>query len=224
MRAIIIAAGDATRWKNYLGIPKHLAPVDGEPILPRTVRLLRERNIDDVHVVGPDDDRYRIPGSVLYIPKKEPENQDADKFLNSRDLWNTEGRTVVFYGDVFFTDSAMDSIVNFPSTEWTLFCRFNKSKITGTNWGECFAQSFYPKDIESHRENLYYIADLHRRNIISRCGGWEHYRAMQGYREKEVNDHRHRDGKFFQIDDWTEDFDHPSDYDRFMALWQASKQ
>ena len=224
MRAIIIAAGEASRWKNHLGMPKHFAPVDGEPILPRTVRLLQERNVSDIYVVAPDDDRYRIPGSVLFIPKKEPENQDADKFLNSRDLWNTEGRTVVFYGDVFFTENAMDSIVNFQNTEWTLFCRFGKSKITGTNWGECFAQSFYPTDIESHKENLYYIADLRRRNIINRCGGWEHYRAMQGHREKEVKDHRHRNGKFFQIDDWTEDFDHPSDYDRFMERWNAQQK
>ena len=38
--ALRIADGDGTRWGNYLGVPKHLAPVDGVPILYRTVRLL----------------------------------------------------------------------------------------------------------------------------------------------------------------------------------------
>jgi len=224
MRAIIIAAGEASRWKNHLGIPKHFAPVDGEPIIYRTVRLLRERSVVDIYVVGPaDDPRYAIEGSTLFVPKKEPHNQDADKFLNSRDLWDANGRTVVFYGDVFFTEYAMDSIVNFEGKDWTLFCRFDSSQYTGTGWGECFAQSFYPKDIEEHKEKLYYIADLKRKNIIDRCGGWEHYRAMQGYRDHEVKEHLHRKGKVFEINDWTDDFDHPTDYERFIENWKNRK-
>jgi hypothetical protein len=223
-RAIIIAAGEASRWRNYLGIPKHFAPIDGEPIIHRTVRLLRERNITEIYVVGPtDDSRYIIEGTTLFTPIKEPYNQDADKFLNSRDLWNTAGRTVVFYGDVFFTEYAMDSIVNFEGKDWTLFCRFDASKITGTRWGECFAQSFYPKDIEKHKEKLYYIADLKRRNIIKRCGGWEHYRAMQECQEDEVRNHKNRNGKYFEINDWTDDFDYAEDYDRFIKRWNNRK-
>lgn len=222
MRAIIIAAGEATRWQNYLGIPKHFAPVDGEPILFRTIRLLKERNITDVFVVGPDSDQYKIPGSTLYVPLKAPENQDADKFLNSKSLWSKECRTVVFYGDVFFTDNAMDFIINFKSSEWTLFCRFDKSSLTGTKWGECFAQSFFPSDISLHEEKLYYIADLKKRNIINRCGGWEHYRAMNGALEKQVNKHK-RYQKHFIIDDWTDDFDYPEDYDRFIKKWNNKK-
>jgi len=223
MRAIIIAAGEASRWKNHLGIPKHFAPVEDEPIIVRTVRLLKERNIKEIFIVGPDDDRYKIDGSTLYTPVKEPENQDADKFLNSRNLWNNNGRTVVFYGDVFFTEDAMDSIVYSEELKWTLFCRFNASTLTGTKWGECFAQSFYPEDISIHKEKLYYIAELKRKNIIDRCGGWEHYRAMNGAVDKSVNEHRVYQ-KYFIIDDWTDDFDYPEDYDRFIKRWNKLKK
>ena len=222
-RAIIIAAGEAKRWNNYLNVPKHLIEIDGEPILYRTVRLLRERGVSDIHIVGPQDDRYKVSGANLYVPTKEPKNQDADKFLNSRYLWNKEGRTVVLYGDVFFTDDAMDSIVNFERIEWTLFCRFKRSSITGTRWGECFAQSFYPADIPSHEEKLYYIADLKRKNIISRCGGWEHYRAMNDQTDERVRRPHKKYDKYVEINDWTEDFDTPEDYDRFMENWNRSK-
>jgi hypothetical protein len=220
--AIIIAAGDATRWGNHLNVPKHLVKVDGEPILNRTIRLLNERGVTQVYVVGPDDDRYRIDGSELYIPKKNKHNLDADKFLNSEPLWNTDGRTIVCYGDVFFTDEAMDTIVFSEIKDWTLFCRFDKSTYTGTPWGECFAQSFYPEHIKQHKDALLHIAELRRHKKILRCGGWEHYRVMCGVEDSKLNKH-FRHGNAVNIDDWTDDFDFPDDYNRFIKKWNNRK-
>src|SRR5690606_32039339 len=71
------------------------------------------------------------------------ENADADKFLSSRTLWNETGRTIVLYGDVYFTAEAMNKIVNSKERDWTLFCRPTPSRVTGHKWGECFAISFY---------------------------------------------------------------------------------
>lgn len=82
-RAIIIAAGDGTRWGNYLDRPKHFIEIDGETILHRTVRLLNENGITDVHVVGGRDPRYLIAGSELYLPNLNPDNGGADKFLST---------------------------------------------------------------------------------------------------------------------------------------------
>ena len=66
MRILILAAGDGTRWNNYRGVPKHLAPLCGEPILHRTVRMITERRPDaDVRVIVRDmsDRRYLVAGS-----------------------------------------------------------------------------------------------------------------------------------------------------------------
>jgi choline kinase len=89
MRAIIIAAGEATRWGNYLGVPKHLIPIDGEPIAKRTIRLLKDRGVSDIFLVGLDSDLYRLTGSKFYLAKKNPEYAGADKFLSSKELWDT---------------------------------------------------------------------------------------------------------------------------------------
>ena len=48
MKYIIMADVDGKRWNNYIGIPKHLIEINGEPILARTVRLLKENGIDDI--------------------------------------------------------------------------------------------------------------------------------------------------------------------------------
>ncbi|NLG07519.1 NTP transferase domain-containing protein [Candidatus Peribacteria bacterium] len=84
MRVIIIAAGDGTRWKNYLGVPKHLVPIDNEPILHRTVRLLKKLDINDIHIVGPNDDRYHVSDTRLYVPVKNAKNHDAVELPRSK--------------------------------------------------------------------------------------------------------------------------------------------
>jgi hypothetical protein len=219
MRAIIIAAGDGTRWNNYLGIPKHLAPIDGEPIAKRTIRLLRDRGVTDIFLVGLDSDLYRLKGSTLYVAKKTADYYGADKFLSSQELWNTEGRTITVFGDVFFSDQAIDLIVNDTDQNWKVYGRPTGSTITGKRYGELFAQSFYPEHLTRHKEKLFYIIDLFNNGVINRCIGWEHYRAMEGVEGNNVSIHEiYRN--FSIIDDWTDDFDCAEDYTTFIKRRQ----
>lgn len=208
MRTLIIADGEGTRWGGHLGVPKHLAPFDGEPLIHRTIRQFSE--LGDVYVVT-SDSRYPIPPAVQYAPTHNPDNFDADKFLNSQPLWNPDGRTVVAYGDVWFSDALVARISGFQKREWRLFARQKRSMITGTRWGECFAQSFWPEHHQEHYEALRKIVAAYGSGKIKRCGGWEHYQAMQGL---PLGRHRVR-GRFVEHDDWSDDFDYPEDYDRW---------
>lgn len=223
LRAIVIAAGEATRWDNHLGLPKHFAPVDDEPIIERTVRLLLENGVNDIFIVA-NDDRYFIEGSWLYDPELDPQNGDADKFLSSKELWVDVGRTVVLYGDVFFTERAMRTIINHNKREWTLFCRPEGSDITGTRWGECFAQSFYEEHQKQHYEALLRLVRLYQNGTLNRCGGWEHYRAMLGFPDDKLRKPHVVTTNYVEINDFTEDFDFPSDYDNFIERWNARKE
>lgn len=215
--AILICAGEGTRWNNYLGIPKHLIEIEGETLISRTVRLLNERGVNNINVVAKEKDpSYQPAGSKLFIARLNYEqNADADKFLSSKSLWSNEGRTIVLYGDCYFTDDAIDTILSHTRREWTLFCRPKYSQITGAKWPECFAQSFYPEHISKHEAALHKIARLYRDGVISRCGGWEHYRAVQGVADQDLEKNVMASG-FVVIDDWTEDFDFPEDYDSWI--------
>lgn len=230
MRAIIIAAGDGKRWGNYLGVPKHFAPVEGEAILHRLVRQLRERGVRDLHIVAPrGDPRYSAAGGRLYHPAfNYREHADADKFLNSRELWNPGGRTLVVYGDCYLTDEAADTIVNYRVREWQLFARFGPHPYTAKKNSECFAQSFYPEHQAEHHEMLRYVAKLRTTGVIRRCGGWEHYHAMTGKRGRDVylRDPKgaRQLGRATHISDWSDDFDKPAQYRQFVAARQAASE
>lgn len=217
-RALILAAGEATRWNNYLNTPKHLIEIEGERLLDRTIRLLKERGIKDIHTVVKNVSMaYYNPGAEQYVAQIDYEtNADADKFLSSRELWNKDGRTIVLYGDCYFTEEAMDTIVSHAKKEWTLFCRPDASKITGTPWGECFAISLYPEDHERMEKRLHYIAELWKTGVITRCGGWELYRAMTGREGKKVRRPHTMTTNYVKVDDWTDDFDYPQDLDNWL--------
>jgi hypothetical protein len=215
---IIIAAGEALRWNNYLGVPKHFIAIDGEPILARAVRLLRAYG-PEIVVVGREE-RYKLDGAALYFPVLDPENHDADKFLSSRQLWNAFGRTVVLYGDAYYTEEAIATIMTYTGRDWTLFARFGASRFTGCPYGECFAQSFWPEQIPEHLAALLRVRDLQRRKLLDRCGGWEHYMAMNHVSDADIRHVKFLD-RAVMVDDWTDDFDKPEDYDRFVARWSA---
>lgn len=219
-RAIIIAAGRATRWRE----PKHFIEVDGEPIIERTVRLLNEYGVENVWVVGPDDDRYRIEGSDLYVPWLRDgcdENCGADKFLSSRDLWLEDGRTLVLYGDCYFTADAIKTITSYAHRDWLLFARPDGSTVTGCPWGECFAQGFYEDHIPEHLRTLERAVELHHRKVIRHPSGWQHYRAMMGLPVRWW-DRKVWGDRLVRIDDFTEDFDSPEDFETFMQHWDAA--
>jgi len=212
---VVIADGDGTRWGGYGGVPKHLARFGDETLLERTVRQFAGGD-RIVWVVGPDDDRYQVPGSSLYVPEHNPLDFDADKFTCSRDLWNPDGRTLVVYGDVWFTDEAVSEILASDRTDWVLFGRAFGSRLTASPGGECFVQSFYPDSIPEHDAALRRVVRLYRNGLISRCGGWEHYRAMLRLPDSLMDRHLVGD-RFVHIDDYTDDIDEPFQYDVLLA-------
>lgn len=209
-RIIIIAAGDATRWGGYLGVAKHYAMIAGEPVIERTVRLLLDRQQDDIWVVSKD---YAIAGVHNYRPKLNPRNHDADKFISSNELWATDKRTIVIYGDVYFTERGIDTILAEDTPLYRLFCRPTGNKSFSYPYGECFALSFHPADHELLMYNLKRLVHLYRADVISRIGGWELTRLMASVPIGKMDQHKQWLVNYYVIDDETNDIDYPSDYE-----------
>lgn len=213
---IIIAAGEGKRFGNG---NKHFIEIDGERIIERTIRLVHQYMPEATVYVIANSDEYDLSGATLVIPQHTAGYHDADKFMSSRDQWNQDGRTVVLYGDVYFTDQAMKTIAEFEEPKWQLFCRPYPSEITGKPWGECFAQSFHPQHIEAHTHALTQIIELYQNDYLQRCGGWEHYKQMLGltHVDMAILDTYFPNDEFMTIiDDWTDDFDFPWDLEIFL--------
>lgn len=224
MRILILAAGEATRWGDHLGLPKHLVPLRGEPILHRSVRLIRKLRPDaDIRIVVRDlaDPRYHVPGALVEQAHLREQNGDADKFLSSMHLWHPEDRTVLLYGDCYLTTPSMERIVSGRGHEdgWHVVARFGASTWTGTEWGENFAHVIDPVAQARYRDCLFELAARRRREDIWRAGGWEQYALMA---RGDLTEPGRNIGFATHVDDWSDDFDYPADYDRWCRLYAAA--
>ena len=205
-----MAAGEGTRWNNYLGVPKHLIKIDGETLLERTVRLFKGY---DITIVG-HDDRYYVEGAELHIPEMLGLHDINKQCFLTRDLWNKVGRTIILLGDVFFSEEAAQSILRYSGDDIRVFGRKGAGTVNKCLWGELFAHSFLT---QHHNE---YMAAYLKASKITKADGrkndwWEHYRILDGGDPME-----HKIGpRFVNIDDWTDDFDLPENYVIFMKYY-----
>lgn len=218
-RVLILCAGPGERWGDHGGAPKHLTEVEGEILLHRTVRQVNAYTNDVCVISPPRDTRYNVEGAIRKAARHVPERGDADKYMSSRHLWNTKGRTVILLGDVWYTDEAMARIMRYRSV-WTMYGRLGASQFTGYRYGECFAFSFHPKH---HEEFDRALARAEAMKLAGRSG-WILYKIM-GMKQnpvnlwgKSVHTRRH-----VEINDWTDDFDYPAQLDRFLERRKAAE-
>jgi hypothetical protein len=215
VRVIIAAAGGDAKWNGHLGVPRHMAPIEGEPLLQRTVRQAVAYT-GDVHVTTPNDDRYRVIGAYRHVRAADY----ASEYDSTRDLWDEDGRTVLLYGDVFFTDQAMSTICGDARRAFRAYGRRGASQVTGTPYGELFAVSWWPEHHEQMDTHLDLVHSTRAAGTITRPPGWMLLRAWQG---TPLNRHTVRRNRYFvRIDDATDDFDRPDDYARHPATRTAT--
>jgi len=191
MKAVIMADGKAKRWTaDY---PKHFIEINGERIIERTIKLLKEYT-DDIYITthNPDmlylKDKYNI---TIYEPKDN--THEITKFINSKPLWKDDNEILFIYGDVYFTKQAIDKIFNTKPDEyyfyggaWEIYAlRVNKNTYTRL---ECITE---------------YIKELADKKQGGLCGAWTLYRIMQ---QKDMMEHKIYNN-FIDIPDETFDFD-----------------
>lgn len=200
-RVIILADGLSSRWT--VGTPKHLAVVDGEPILHRTIRQLGERGLSDVWLTSRLERYDSLPLVRRYVPINN--HLKIDQFYACREIWSGLADVIFLYGDVRFSDAAMDTIFKSAPRDFAYFQRTVSSAITGKPWKEGFAMRVC--DTPMFEAALKHI----RAELESGRASIAHHQ-VQGYLEG------HGMGYFpgrgphcVEIDDETDDFDFPED-------------
>ena len=223
MKVLIICGGAGSRWNNYKDTEKHLVKVKDEVLLERTIRQLREHNVTDISIIKEKGcnsyDYLDVP--TLDIVRRNDLHGDIDKLLSSKKYWSGDDRTVLLLGDVYFSDDAIKSIVTCNDRDWFQFGRLNPSKITGKKWNENFAFSFFPEHITQIYEAGVKSFELLNKKLIRRNTMAQFYRVMCGKDGKSA-DYRGQPqenlGNFIVIDDITDDFDYPKDYEKMIQV------
>lgn len=214
-----MAAGADEKWTMLGGEGRrHFQLVNGERVIDRIVRQLRERGVTDIGIICPASPGYAIEGTYRVAPRYAAWGHEA---LNGQHRWSDHDRTLQVYGDTIFSDEAMDVIVGFDRRTFQMFGRFGKGIIKGGG-GELYAMSFWPEHREAWHDALELAFALKGRGIIRRAGSWEGYRIMGGARGRRVGLHRLYPAVFTNISDrLTDDFDTPAQFEKLLALHEV---
>lgn len=192
MLYVIMCAGNGTRWNNYLGIPKHLIEINGETLLGRTTRLLKENGITDYIITG-NDERYKQYGTLIAQTCNDCE---IDRFEESV----VKNEVCYLYGDVYYTEEAIKTII-YTDTDDILFFGNND---------EIFAIKI--KNTQKFFKHKNIVKEKYLKEDIWRCIGWEVYRSLNNisFDKHEIKN------MFVKILDETNDIDYPEDYENFV--------
>lgn len=206
MRIIIAAAGDGTRWKNFRNTPKHLMTIEGDILLHRIYKQFNKFS-NDIIIIGKDD-RYKIEGAQLESPLLG-DWLDFGKIYSSHHLWSDD-RTIIVFGDVYFTDEAVEKIVS-NQDDLKFFMRKGPSKFTGKGHKEIFAVAFSGGMNNKIKQSILKLIDKKQGG----AGAWRLYLYIHNI--KREGDSFKTDG-YVEINDWTDDFDRPEDIVRWEKM------
>lgn len=192
MKYIIMADGKGTRWNNYHNIPKHLIEIDGETLLARTVRLLRENDVRADIVITSHDPRYEVPGARRYEPQNN--HLEIDRFTEEL----IADDVCFLYGDTFYSESVIQKIADTPAEKLLFFGNERSIVAIKVADGALF------------RQHVDRVRALFLAGKIEKCIGWQVYQSFEGlpFGEKTIA------ADYILIQDGTEDFNSPADYNR----------
>ncbi|MFJ2004808.1 hypothetical protein [Streptomyces chartreusis] len=235
-RVIVAAAGPQAKWGGYLGMRSHFVPVRSVldrdeglvPLLGRTLGQLADYT-DDVWLTIPQDDPgpYEVLAKAYGVRTRRATPDCRNEFESSRPLWTFDAVNVLLLGDVWYTDEALrtiltEAVVTLANEDgFKFFGREKLSKITGSPWGEIFANSWRGRNTPRMSE----LTDAVRREqdagrADATKHGWTMLRMLQG---TPLRQHEVLPPWWVEVDDATDDIDFPADYRRHPATRGLSK-
>lgn len=203
MKYIIMCGGKY----SWLETPKQLIEINGEPLVARTIRLLKQNGITDISISSKDPrfDNFGVP-RIEHENNFEEIKEDKKEIVKGYwiDAFYPSNDPVCYlYGDVYYSENCIKTIIN-TDTENILFfastipCRPDYFKM----WEEPFAFKVVNQDKFKEGINICKQkrdAGQTNREPIS----WELYRVLNGI---DINTHIIGDN-FIAINDESCDID-----------------
>lgn len=190
-------------YKKIPGVPKQLIEVNGERLTDRTIRLLKENGIEDISISSnnPIFDSCGVPRLEHNNPYTLTKDGNTGYWVDA--FYPTEEPTTYLYGDVYYSENCIKTIINTPTEDILFFastipCRPNYFK----QWEEPFAfkvvnQKRFREGIEICKQKR--DAGQTNREPVS----WELYRVLNGI---DINTHI-IDKNFIAVNDESVDID-----------------
>lgn len=203
MKYIIMCGGTYKKWET----PRQLLPINGEPIVVRTIRLLEENGIKDIAISSnnPIFEQFGVP--VLKHDNKYV--ADAPGVYNKHwvdAFYPTDEPVCYLFGDVVYSPKAIKTIVDTDTDDIEFFASappFAPEYIKP--WAEPFALKVRNTERLKHAISLtkqYTDRGLFKRHPIM----WELWQVIQATRLNHIDY-----GNYTVINDYTCDVDRAED-------------
>lgn len=211
MKYIIMCGGSYDKWDT----PKHLTELKGEPLVARTIRLLKENGVTDIAISSNNElfEQFGVPVLKHENPYRLPlEGRATSPWLDA--FYPMEDPVCYIFGDVVFSPDAIKTIVNKDTKDIDFFASAKPlPPIYPKRWAEPFA--FKVVDTELFFKaitvtKLYDEQGMFKRQPVS----WELWQVIKDTPLNKVDY-----TNYTVINDYTCDIDCPEDiklFERFV--------
>ena len=200
----ILAGGSATRWKGYQGVKnKCYLKIDGEKLLDRSVRLLKENGVKakDIKIVlsGYDSKRRAFEGIAR----------------------EAKGEFGILLGDCYYTEEIIKDATSQDVNTWKHYYCCLPNPWTGCPWEEGYIHLV--PNWEWWLEKMTEFNQKCDASEINFVKDFQIDRYLRGYSPNECRKATLDEHDIFWRDE-TDDFDFPADYDNFMLHHDKNKR
>ncbi len=211
MKYIIMAGGVYDKWST----PKHLTLLNGEPLVARTIRLLKENGVTDVAISSNNElfEQFGVPVLKHENPYRLPlEGRASSPWLDA--FYPMNEPVCYIFGDVVFSPDAIKTIVNKDTKDIDFFASAKPlSPIYPKHWAEPFA--FKVVDTRRFFEAVEVTKQYDEQGLFKRQPvSWELWQVIKGTPLNKVDY-----TNYTVINDYTCDIDCPEDiklFERFV--------
>lgn len=200
-KIIIMCGGYYENFKEH----KSLSIINGERLVERTTRLLKENGVNEYYISS-NDDRFSQYGEVI-------KHENSYRYENGKSIgywvdafYPTNEPVIYLHGDVYYSEEAIKKILNYNpkvntmiGNKWAL--NDNHDKV-GEPFGWIIVDQVKFREAINKTKKLQDEGKIERGYAIS----WELYEVLNGYN---VNDFIIDKKTYLVIDDETDDIDYP---------------
>lgn len=211
MKYIIMAGGVYDKWST----PKHLTLLKGEPLVARTIRLLKENGVTDIAISSNNElfEQFGVPVLKHENPYRLPlEGRASSPWLDA--FYPMNEPVCYIFGDVVFSPDAIKTIVETQTDSIEFFASAKPlPPIYPKHWAEPFA--FKVVDTRRFFEAVEVTKQYDEQGLFKRQPvSWELWQVIKNTPLNKVDY-----TNYTVINDYTCDIDCPADiklFERFV--------
>ncbi len=208
MKYILLCGGMNSKEQKRFDKPRHLLEIKGEPIVARTIRLLRENGVFDISISTDAPELFEGFGVQIIKRCFNPNSSWLECFPSTLES------TCFIFGDVVFSPKAIKKIVESETSSIEFFASAPPFPIQyKKRWAEPFA--FKAKDTHllfKAIEDTYILRD-HYHAFKREPIAWELWQVIKST-PLNIIDYTN----YTVINDYTCDIDEPEDIKNFQFL------